>query len=111
MLNRIMCCHMWASISFIMISYNSNQPDMSHDNDFHGLRNRLSDTRCHGFGAKFLLLKITASGSRYDRKSAFGLGSNCTTLLVQYYCFLPCLIDLAYMAEINNALRQQCYTV
>ena len=30
-----------------------------------------SDTRCHGFGAKFLLLKMTGIGSCCDRKFAF----------------------------------------
>ena len=32
--------------------------------------NRSSDTRCHGFGARFLLIKMAACSSCYDRKSA-----------------------------------------
>ena len=34
-------------------------------------RNQSSDNRCHGFGAKFLLKKLSASDFSYERKSAF----------------------------------------
>ena len=34
-------------------------------------RNQSSDNRSHGFGAKFLLKKLSASDFSYERKSAF----------------------------------------
>ena len=34
-------------------------------------RNQSSDNRSHGFGAKFLLKKLSASDFCYERKSAF----------------------------------------
>ena len=36
-------------------------------------RNQSSDNRSHGFGAKFLLKKLSASDFSYERKSAFRL--------------------------------------
>ena len=33
-------------------------------------RNQSSDNRSHGFGAKFLLKKLSASNFSYERKSA-----------------------------------------
>ena len=36
-------------------------------------RNQPSDNRSHGFGAKFLLKKLSASDFSYERKSAFRL--------------------------------------
>ena len=36
-------------------------------------RNRSSDTRSYCFGAKFLLLKLSANDLSYERKSAFNL--------------------------------------
>ena len=39
-------------------------------------RNQSSDNRSHGFGAKFLLKKLSASDFSYERKSAFRVVSS-----------------------------------
>ena len=42
-------------------------------------RNQSSDNRSHGFGAKFLLKKLSASDCSYERKPAFSAPSSCAS--------------------------------
>ena len=46
-------------------------------------RNQSSDNRSHGFGAKFLLKKLSASDFSYERKSALTLGFDTFSLGIQ----------------------------
>ena len=43
-------------------------------------RNQSSDNRSHGFGAKFLLKKLSASDFSYERKSALRFALNITEI-------------------------------
>ena len=43
-------------------------------------RNQSNDNRSHGFGAKFLLKKLSASDFSYERKSAFRV------LMIMVHC-------------------------
>ena len=49
-------------------------------------RNQSSDNRSHGFGAKFLLKKLSASDFNYERKSAFSLKFRSYTILSENTC-------------------------
>ena len=46
-------------------------------------RNQSSDNRSHGFGAKFLLKKLSASDFSYERKSAFREDSLIDSILLR----------------------------
>ena len=68
-------------------------------------RNQSSDNRSHGFGAKFLLKKLSASDFSYERKSAFRLpcsnfpDCNCGLVLACFsLSFNPGAISLSRVA-------------
>ena len=70
-------------------------------------RNQSSDNRSHGFGAKFLLKKLSASDFSYERKSAFRLRSNWQTLLVQH----DVTVDHTMLSGVVKRSNLQCSTM
>ena len=67
-------------------------------------RNQSSDNRSHGFGAKFLLKKLSASDFSYERKSAFRLMES-RTLLRAKPLFLGEIEEKIKRSQITQLLK------
>ena len=62
-------------------------------------RNQSGDNRSHGFGAKFLLKKLSASDFSYERKSAFNQGY---IFYFQFYIYLYTHIHIIFCIYISD---------
>ena len=63
-------------------------------------RNQSSDNRSHGFGAKFLLKKLSASDFSYERKPAFKLQLHDAIYRLRFYSNL--LIHILSLSNLHN---------
>ena len=63
-------------------------------------RNQSSDNRSHGFGAKFLLKKLSASDFSYERKSAFKLQLHDAIYRLRFYS--NSLIHILSLSNLHN---------